>query len=760
MLEALLFLNPKPLQSHSRGRLSFAVLVVQIKKRLLLENFTCMNRRDFVAALSQYFVLHETAAEATLSKSTAPFVPVQGPMPLLTSGITPLQQAERYQQFTVTDDLVLPKGYRYQVIAAWGDRLGNSRFGYNNDYLSLIETAPNEGYLVINFEYISAVPWIQSYESVIGQPLPFKAVEVAIKAAGDKGIDAFSLKEADPLKAQIRQIAKEALTDQGLGVLSVRKTAAGQWERTFSKADRRISGISGLEDKRYLACTGPAKAVFRKAKGQGYTDQLGDRIIGTMANCAGGTTPWGTVLSAEENFQNQVVEAVYADGSSFSPSDRRFVVDAEEISGQGNVLGLSGNKYGWIVEVDPANAQDYGTKHTWLGRYRHEAVGVRAEAGKPLAFYSGCDRRGGHLYKFVSRDRVVNPKNKQNSRLLEAGMLYAARFKPDGTGEWIALKPETPVNPHLPSQLLGNLLPLPKRPEGGYLATKTDDEVLAFKQRHKTLADLYTGTPEEQQGAILIDAHYAANAIGATATARPEDTDIAPDGSLYIAFTSGTPGSDGGVDPQIFKGPKGETPYEYGFIMHLVEDKANPAAMTFRWSMLATGGEPADGGLGFANPDNLLFDRTGNLWMVNDMSSDKLNKAIPARIEADKPVSQSNLRALYGNNAIWFIPTRGQDAGKAYLFGMGPMECETTGPFFSADQKSLFLSIQHPGEVNGIRQNNALQPRQLAMKTTDGKDFIQTRQVPVGSNWPNIGTNKPPRSAIVVISRADQSAIA
>jgi uncharacterized protein len=729
-----------------------------------------MNRRDFLvffsaalggAAMSERFLLRESMAEAALSKAAIPFTPILGPMPLATSGIAPLQQMERYQQFAVVDDLVLPKEYRYQVLAAWGDRLGNSRFGYNNDYLSFIETAPNEGYLVVNFEYISAIPWIQSYETVIGQPLPFKAVEVAIKAAGDKGIDAFSLTDADPLKAQIRQIAKEALTDQGLGVLSIRKTAAGQWERTYSKADRRITGISGLEDRRYLACTGPAQAVFRRAKGQGYVDTLGDRIIGTMANCAGGTTPWGTVLSAEENFQNQVAEAVYADGTSFAPSNRRFVVDAEEISGQGNVLGLSGNKYGWIVEVDPANPQDYGTKHTWLGRYRHEAVGVRAEAGKPLAFYSGCDRRGGHLYKFVSRDRVINPKNKQNARLLEAGMLYAAKFNPDGTGQWIALKPDTPVNPNLPSQLLGNLLPLPKRPEGGYLAAKTDEEVLAFKQQFKTLADLYTGnSPVEQQGAILIDAHYAGNAVGATATARPEDTDIAPDGSLYIAFTSGTPGSDGGIDPQIFKGPKGETPYEYGFIMHLVENKADPAALTFRWSMLATGGEPAEGGLGFANPDNLLFDRTGNLWMVTDMSSDKLNKAIPARLEADKPVSQSNLRGLYGNNAIWFIPTRGANAGKAHLFGMGPMECETTGPFLSADQKALFLAIQHPGEINGMRQNEAVQSRSFAMKTTDGKDFVQTRQVPVGSNWPNPGTAKPPRPAVVVVSRVDGGAIA
>lgn len=126
--------------------------------------------------------------------------------------------------------------------------------------------------------------------------------------------------------------------------------------------------------------------MFRKQQGQGYIDGLGDRIIGSFGNCAGGTTPWGTVLSAEENFQAQVPEAVYADGTSFDPSERAFALDDEELYGQGNVFGLAGNKYGWIVEVDPANPSDYGTKHTWLGRYRHEAVGVRVVAGKQLAF--------------------------------------------------------------------------------------------------------------------------------------------------------------------------------------------------------------------------------------------------------------------------------------------------------------------------------------------------------------------------------------
>jgi hypothetical protein len=672
------------------------------------------------------------------------------------------KQVQDYREYEIKDDLVLPEGFTYDVVAAWGDKVGDSRFGYNNDYLSFIETGKDEGLLTVNFEYISSNPWIQTYKQVIGKSLPFEELEAALKPAGKEGINAFALEDNNPTKGVIRAVAKEALIDVGIGVISIRRNANGKWVRTNSKADRRITGISGLEDGRYLKTTGPAVAVFRK-KGQGYDDQLGDRIIGTVNNCAGGTTPWGTVFSAEENFQNFVPEPVNADGSSLDPGKKAFYKDNEEIGGLGNVFGLAGNKYGWMVEVDPANPNDYGTKHTWLGRYRHEAVGIRAEAGKPLVFYSGCDRRSGHLYKFISKDTVKNPKDKANSRLLQEGMLYAAKLNSDGTGRWIALKPDTAVDPDLPSVHAGKLITLPKRPEGGIFKAEKDEDVAAFKQKYKTLGDLYTGNPEEKQGAILIDAHFAANAAGATCTARPEDTDIAPDGSLFITFTSGSPSSsDGGPDLRVFKGPDGKA-YEYGWIMRLEEDSNNPAAMTFHWKTLALGGEPAEGGAGFANPDNLLLDKAGNVWMVNDMSSDKLNTAVPqGRLDKEgKPITPPNLRGVFGNNAIWFIPTSGSNAGNAYLFGYGPMECETTGPFFTADEQTLFLSVQHPGEVNGVRKEGAssYENRLISMRTLKGQEFMQTRKVPIGSNWPEKTTNAPPKPAVVAIRRLDSKAL-
>ena len=702
--------------------------------------------------------LEKGGSRLQLSKyATNDFVALPGPMPYSAIDISPAQQPAAYAQYTVQDDLVLPAGFSYDVIAAWGDPVGNSHFGYNNDYLSFVQTGVDTGYLTVNFEYISAKTWSQTYAAVMGRSLPFEAVTAAIEAEGT--VDAYGLEEDELLKAQIKEISKAALLDQGLGVIALQRRSDGQWVRAQSDRDRRVSGISGLEDGKFLSATGPATAVFNKTQVQGYSDGLADEIIGTFGNCAGGTTPWGTVLSAEENIQYQVPEGVHRDGSSLPPAQQQFNAD---FSGQGNVFGLSGNKYGWIVEIDPSNPQDYGTKHTWLGRYRHEAVGIRAEAGKPLAFYSGCDRRGGHLYKFVSASSVRNPQSKTNSKLLSEGVLYAAKFKPDGTGIWIPLAPDTNVEPVLPSSVVGNMVTLPNRDnaEGGFVNVESDDVAAEFKAAFSTLGDLYDGNETEKQGAILIDAHFAANAAGATATARPEDTVVAESGELFIAFTSGTAGSDGGPDKTIFKGPRGELEYEEGWIMKLTESDNQPGALSFAWEMFAAGGEPASGGLGFANPDNLAFDGQGHLWMVTDMSTSAQNQAVPQRVDAaGERIRGKALLGIYGNNSLWQIARSGRNAGSAKMFAYGPMESELTGPFFTDDDETLFLAVQHPGEKNGARQATARESRDFELKTTAGESFLQKRVVPVGSNWPSKAADSPPKPAVVAIRRVDADSV-
>ncbi|MEM9535304.1 MAG: alkaline phosphatase PhoX [Cyanobacteria bacterium P01_E01_bin.45] len=725
------------------------------------------NRRQFLmmlgasagaTAASNLIQWPYAANTGAATAASIPFPTLLGAMPILTSGIEGDEpQIEAYSEFSVSDDVVLPEGYTYDVVAAWGDDVGDSRFGYNNDYLSFVETGPGNGFLTINFEYISGATWLATFPDVIGGSVELGTVTAALSEEGE--IDVFSLDDSDPIKTELVAVAREAMIDQGIGVISIRRNEDGSWERTFSASDRRITGISGLDDDRYLKATGPAVAIFEKAERRGYDDGLGAQIIGTFGNCSGGTTPWGTVLSAEENFQNQVVEPVLADGSSPSPADSPVVMGDGDFNGHGNTFGLAGNKYGWMVEVDPANPDDFGTKHTWLGRFRHEAVAVRAEAGAPLAVYSGCDRRSGHVYKFVSTDAVADPADKSNSALMGNGVLYAAKFNEDGTGEWIALNPDTPVNPVRPSDVFGEddepIVVLPQRPEGGVFKAMTDADIDDFSAKFSTLADLYEGTSEEKQGAILIDAHYAANAAGATTTARPEDTDLAPDGSIFIAFTSGIPGSDGGPNKAIFS--VDGAAYEHGWIFKLVEDDNAPGAMTFTWERTAVGGEPVEGGLGFSNPDNLEFDSNGNLWMVTDMSSSRQNKAVPAgRVDEEgEPLSQSSLRGLFGNNSVWYIPTSGENAGQAYLFAYGPMDCEMTGPFVTADNSTLFLAAQHPGEVNGVRQDMASEVRDYEMRTTGGATFMQKREVPVGSNWPAKTANSAPRPAVVAVRRTD-----
>ncbi|PHV62580.1 PhoX family protein [Cyanobacterium aponinum] len=712
-------------------------------------------RRDFLTflgvsvastACSSVFKNYSHAQGNTEQKifKFANFKPVQYPIPLEINNLNSQEQKQLFNSYQVQDDLILPEGFSYDVIASWGDKVGDSRFGYNNDYVAFVETNPNEGYLVVNFEYVSPTPWLQGYEQVLQKSLPQEVLSALHSARENRqGLNIFALPDDNSAKILFQEFFGELLTDQGLGVISIRRNGDGKWERTYSEQDRRITGISGWRDNRYLQVTGPAKSVFLKKKGLGYTDDKGELIIGTFANCAGGVSPWGTVFSAEENFQTQVPEVVMADGTSFSPES----LPINGFSGQGNPFGLAGNKYGWMVEVDPANKNDYGTKHTWLGRFRHEAVAIRAEANQPLAVYSGCDRTGGHLYKFISTGTVVDPQDKGNSKLLQEGMLYVAKMNPDGSGEWIPLKADTAINPTALSNLRGELLtiPNPDREKGGIVTVTKQEELDQFQEKYSTLGDLYIGdTAEEIQGAILIDAHFAGNVIGGTCTARPEDVALHPvDQSLVIAFTSGAAGNDGSPDKRVFSDKQGNI-YEYGCLIRLRENENDPSALNFTWDAIAVGGEPASGGLGFANPDNLEFDKQGNLWMVTDMPTGLHNQ--PVR-QGDNPY----ITGALGNNSIWYIPLSGENAGKAYPFGIAPMETETCGLCFNQEQNTLFLAIQHPGEKNGTRSNMAEETREISILTTDGEEFTQTRTIPKGSNWPSLDKNAFPKPSLVAV---------
>jgi hypothetical protein len=153
--------------------------------------------------------------------------------------------------------------------------------------------------------------------------------------------------------------------------------------------------------------------------------------------------------------------------------------------------------------------------------------------------------------------------------------------------------------------------------------------------------------------------------------------------------------------------------------------------------MVAAGGTPWQGGMGFAMPDNLAFDRRGNLWMVTDRSF--------SGAELD----------VFGNNACWLFPASGPRAGEAMLFATGPMECELCGPCFDSAETSLFLAVQHPGEAHGTRLPGAREVQAHTLQDGDGGSFQQLREVPLGSNWPSPAPGRPPRPGVVAIRRSD-----
>lgn len=710
---------------------------------------TAMNRRSLLQRLGLVAVGATTAkapqARARSADLQSPWPRLLGPIPLPSDGLSPIEQRQAYRRINLDDRLEVPAGFRSEVLLSWGDRLGHGAMGFNNDYIAFTPLSGDRALLTINFEYISAQTWCEGYAEARGRELPFEELEQAMRQSGGS-VDAQALKPETPLRQMVELVAAAALEDLGIGVAELTRDQQGSWRHSGGALERRIHGLSGLDSpKQRLRSSGPGAAVFRKSKRQGYDDGLGDRVIGTFANCAGGQTPWGTILSAEENIQTQVVEAVYADGSSPSPAERPFQFTRQGVAGLGNPFGLAGNKYGWMVEVDPLQPDQPAVKHTWLGRFRHEAVAIRARAGEALVVYSGCDRHSGHLYRFVSQESVKDPSDRGNSALFENGRLEVAQLLADGSGRWLPLQPDSPVSPLRPSHHAafgrpsGVELPKRDRSQVGSEWVDNDEELERYCATFQTLSDLYTGRGEEQMGAILIDAHLAANAIGGTPMARPEDTEIDPiSNDLLITFTMGGSDESGSPDPAIFKGPQGQTPWPYGWVMRLTDSTASPqeAGGRFQWRMAATGGTPWEGGMGFANPDNLAIDRMGNVWMVTDRSS------------------SDSRTDIFGKNSCWILP-RDQSAGEALLFANGPIESELCGPCFDQEEDTLFLAVQHPGEQHGCYQRGTEEMQAFTVEDRVGNRFDQLRKVPLGSNWPSGVPGRPPRPGIVAIRRID-----
>jgi secreted PhoX family phosphatase len=736
------------------------------------------------------------------------------PIPLPTDAGDAQSDRARLARFEVVDDLVLPEGYRYDVVAKWGDVFGPAdqpehqvHFGYNNDYTGLVPIAgsTDEYWLFVNHEYLSFRPWLAAWKEDERPDLPELTVvehpdDPSTFGRGQLSLDGWSPQAhmvdlapggaervPDEVRRKIRRLCDAGLAELGVSVLRVRRGDDGRFAVVADAKDhRRIQG-NGTEN-----ISAEVRSTFRFT-GPG-AEILGERTPrGTFANCSGGTTPWGTFLTCEENFHFEANEEISPAGELLEA--RRLLFGGSGLLIQGvldasnpvppNMNGLAhglqdpldGREMGWVCEVDPATGRLQ--KHTALGRFRHENVALRCEAGKRLAAYMGDDRRGGHIWKFVSDGLVRDPTDPANSALFEKGTLYVARMNDDFTGEWIALEPQTPLRRPEPEHCPSSHLRVPSRFVGGMVAigdTERGNASLEVETWQATVED-FTGKPfskctvgdlvrpapgasdeetrQRQRGVLVMDAFAMANTVGGTPSARPEDLEIHPlDGSVYIAFTDATGSGDGSPDLRVFPDSDLSSSRQYGLIMRLEEHDSDPAATTFTWGKLVSSGEIAELGGGFAAADNLVFDPQGNLWMVTDILTAAHN--FPTARDRGDGTAPGGIYfpGVFGNNAMFMIPTAGTQRGAPHLFALGPMECELCGPTFTQDAKTLILAVQHPGELAVTREASSPSREQIHLVADrEGEAFEQTRTVPIGSNFPSGELGRAPRPAVVCITR-------
>ena len=413
---------------------------------------------------------------------------------LSTGTVLPASSNTQLTEYTVIDDLVVPPEYERYVLVHWGDRVfqnPDDYVGYNADYTGFVpigdhdEDGGEQGYLWVNHEYVSYPASTLASGIVVGLQNSPTTDNLVLGFSFPKGsaptAATLALRLAGLSAAERRQLYGEFYYNIGGSILVIARPNHGdQWEVSpLHPKNRRIHGLSGLAinatrtdgfetvtswgpseheqgDNNYLIGTGPAATdVFEGVN----SDGLGNKIIGTGFNCSGAITPWGTIISGEENFQGSttgdspfymgVQEEVQSDGSQrgYLPTTTGGVVAS------GTEFGQVGEKYGWLVEIDPDDPEFRPRKHTALGRFRHENITLRCEPGAPLVAYTGDDRRGGHTWKYVSSDIVRRRHSKSNSKLLEDGTLYVARYHPDGTGQWIPVTLSTPTNPLRPSEI-------------------------------------------------------------------------------------------------------------------------------------------------------------------------------------------------------------------------------------------------------------------------------------------------------------------
>ena len=225
-------------------------------------------------------------------------------------------------------------------------------------------------------------------------------------------------------------------------------------------------------------------------------------------------------------------------------------------------------------------------------------------------------------------------------------------------------------------------------------------------------------------GEVVIKARQASDAVGATKMDRPEWLAIdAASRWVYCTLTNNSSRGQPGFPGVDAANPRASN--VMGQIIRWRED-GDFDGETFEWNHLVLAGDPANEraeargnvkGDIFACPDGITFDARGTLWVQTDMGPTVMNKGEMARI---------------GNNQMLACDTA---TGEMRRFLVGPVNCEITGATWTPDGRTMFVNIQHPGETPSERSDPA-EPRRF-------------------SNWPDFRPQGRPRSATVVIRKAD-----
>ncbi|WIM94092.1 PhoX family phosphatase [Actinoplanes oblitus] len=561
------------------------------------------------------------------------------------------------------DAVTIPAGYRSSVVIRWGDPVvagapafdlhnqsahrQSLQFGFNNDFVGVLPLPGrhDRALLVVNHEYTN-------------EELMFP---------GFTSLDALTVGQLET-----------AIAAHGLSVVEIERVGhTGEWKPVTGHRLRYNRRFTALATEFHL--TGPAagSAALRTA-----ADPRGRTVIGTLNNCSGGVTPWGTVLSGEENFNQYFVggdavsdaekvrlgrygittTARYPSGSrKWDRAQERF-----DLAKHPN----EANRFGWVVEVDPFDPDSTPRKHTALGRLKHEGANVIVAKNGHVVAYLGDDERFEYLYKFVSEKKFLpggsHLARKHNLTLLESGTLYVAKItgdspaaeidgtgqlpsdgRFDGTGQWIKL-------------VSGNK---------SFVPGMTAADVLTFTRQ-------------------------AGDAVGATKMDRPED--VQPSlrtGKIYAAMTNNTNRGVGSYAPVDEANPRKAN--KHGHIFEITEDCGDHTGTSFTWQLPIVCGDPAAADTYFGGydktavspiscPDNVAFDSAGNLWISTD--------GAPSTLKT--------------NDGLFAVPVEGREKGHLKQFLSVPIGAETCGPFITGDDKSVFVAVQHPGEITGATVDN------------------------------------------------------